>query len=208
MEFNKSIKNKNEHKNYFLKLKCKYILQKIFGNIQKTKLLEVIRYNKNIETRLELNYKNIIEQYSKIKIEIIPHLSKVGEFINFEEGKEEFYHIYLNDAKKETKSNCIERNNRTKKIKIIIDYQVNSFNKLFNDCEPILSINFKCFHRININNMLCMFCGCSSLEKLNISNFNTNNVTDMGSMFFGCSEEFQNKVRTLYNNIKEESFEN
>jgi hypothetical protein len=29
----------------------------------------------------------------------------------------------------------------------------------------------------------------------------------MRSMFFGCSEEFQNKVRTIYNNIKEEAFE-
>ena len=51
-----------------------------------------------------------------------------------------------------------------------------------------------------------MFSGCSSLKKLNISNFNTNNVTNMRAMFWGCSDQFQNKIRVEYKNIKEEAF--
>ena len=53
-----------------------------------------------------------------------------------------------------------------------------------------------------------MFFGCSSLKELNISNFNTNNVTFMRGMFLGCSEQFQNKIRAQYKNIKEEEFYN
>ena len=51
-----------------------------------------------------------------------------------------------------------------------------------------------------------MFYGCSSLEELNISNFNTNNITDMRFMFDGCSDQFKNKIRSEYKNIKEEAF--
>ena len=51
-----------------------------------------------------------------------------------------------------------------------------------------------------------MFSGCSSLKELNLSNFNTNNVTDMSYMFYGCSDQFKNKIRSEYKNIKEEAF--
>ena len=51
-----------------------------------------------------------------------------------------------------------------------------------------------------------MFDGCSSLKELNLSNFNTNIVTIMLSMFYGCSDQFKNKIRSEYKNIKEEAF--
>ena len=73
------------------------------------------------------------------------------------------------------------------KIKIIIDYQVQSFKKLFNYCKCIESINYKKFYRNNITDMSWMFYGCSSLKELNLNNFNTNNVTNMSCMFDGCS---------------------
>ena len=69
------------------------------------------------------------------------------------------------------------------KIKVIIDANVKSFNKLFYCCSDIKSITFVKFNRSNINDMSNMFSGCSSLEELNISNFNTNNVTNMSYMF-------------------------
>ena len=53
-----------------------------------------------------------------------------------------------------------------------------------------------------------IFCKRSSLKELNISNFNTNNVTDMKGMFSKCSNQFQNKIRAQYKNIKEEAFGN
>ena len=54
--------------------------------------------------------------------------------------------------------------------------------------------------------MNSMFYGCSSLKELNLSNFNTNNVTNMGYMFSGCSDQFKNKIKAQYKNIKEEAF--
>ena len=54
--------------------------------------------------------------------------------------------------------------------------------------------------------MRSMFFGCSSLKELNLSNFNTHNVTNMNCMFSGCSDQFKNKIRSEYKNIKEEAF--
>ena len=52
-----------------------------------------------------------------------------------------------------------------------MDYQIKSFEELFNFCECIESVKFKKFYRNNITKMPCMFYGCSSLEELNICNF-------------------------------------
>ena len=74
-------------------------------------------------------------------------------------------------------------------IKIIIDYQVESFERLFsNNYDFIESIYFKKFIRNNINNMSFMFYNCCCLTSLNLSNFNTNNVNDMRSMFSGLNK--------------------
>ena len=107
---------------------------------------------------------------------------------------------------KKKKNKYLNKNKNIDKIKIIIDYQVKSFEKLFYYCKCIEYINFKKFYRNNINNMGYMFYGCSSLRELNLSNFNTNNVTNMRGMFCGCSDQFHNKIRSEYKNIKEEAF--
>ena len=54
--------------------------------------------------------------------------------------------------------------------------------------------------------MSCMFYGCSSLKELNLNNFNTNNVTDMKWMFSGCSDELKLKLKSKFNEFKEEAF--
>ena len=51
-----------------------------------------------------------------------------------------------------------------------------------------------------------MFSGCSSLKELKLSNFNTSKVTNMRAMLWECSDQFQNKIRVEYKNIKEEAF--
>ena len=83
--------------------------------------------------------------------------------------------------------NYLNENENIENIKIIIDYQIKSFDGLFVDCDYIEYIYFKKFYRNNITDMNGMFYGCSSLKELNLSNFNTNNVTNMGGMFHGCS---------------------
>ena len=166
------------------------ILKKIFDNIQKNKVLEIIKYNKDIQKRININindYKEYLDIYSPIEIEIIPAKNKYGEFISISEGEEIYFHIYFNDNKKQVFTNILRKEFNVKKIKIIIDYQIKSFKDLFFKCECIESIYFKKFYRNNINNMRGMFIECSSLKELNLSNFNTNNVKNMNSMFCDCS---------------------
>ena len=191
-------------------LKSDYFIQKFFDYIQKRRTLKTIRYNKSIQKRINLNinhYKEYSEKYSSIEIEIKPMENKYGRFIKIKEEDEEYYHIYYNDNKKEKiKSTSLNENDKVSKINILIDYQVESFYELFYYCECIESICFKKFYRNNITNMGSMFDGCSSLKELNLNNFNTNNVTDMSEMFSKCSDELKLKLKSKFNEFKEEAF--
>jgi len=180
--------NQNDISNANLKsIKSNYILKKIYANLEKKKSLRIVKYNKNIQNRLNLDIKDY-EIFLMIEIEIIPCEDTYGKFINVKEEDKIYYHIYFNDNKEEIKNEFyIYEGDKVSKIKIIIDYQVKSFEKLFQNCKCIKSINFKKFYNNNINNMSWMFYGCSSLNKLNISNFITNNVNNMRSMFKECS---------------------
>ena len=67
--------NKINSKNKLKKLKSDYFLQKVFNIITKKISLEIIKYNKNIQRRLDINtndYKEYSELHSSIEIEIIP----------------------------------------------------------------------------------------------------------------------------------------
>ena len=199
------------------KLRSDYFIQKCFNYISERKSLEIIKYNKNIQKRINIdinNYRNYSEKYSSIEIEIIPFQIDYGKFINIENKEDvNYYHIYFNNKNIEIKRNYFFENEKVEKIKIIIDYQVDNFSRLFFNCLAIKSLNFKKFVRTNIINMtdmfywcsplkeldasnlktnnvvkmIGMFYGCSSLKKINVSNFNTSNVTDMSNMFNGCS---------------------
>ena len=169
------------------KIKSDYFLQKLYDNMTKKKKLEIVKYNKKMQNRINLsvkNYKEYSETFTPIEIEIITKKDKYGRFININGNDKLYYHIYFNDNKEEIKNKYeINKKDKIIKIKIIIDYQVKSFNFLFSKCECIESINFKQFYRNNIKTMSMMFYCCSSLKEINLSNFNTNNVTDIA----GCS---------------------
>ena len=168
-------------------IKSKYILQKIFNNLKKKKLLNTIKYNKNIKKRLDIDINDYKEEYSQIEIELRPLSNRYGKFINIDENTK-YYHIYFNNNnKEEIKRNFINENEKIIMINIIIDYQIRSFKNLFKNCNCIKSIYFKKFYRNNINNMSFMFSDCSSLEELSLNNFKTINVTKMSDMFNKCS---------------------
>ena len=148
-----------------------------------------MKYNKYIKKRININindFKEYSEKYSSIEIEIKLVNNKYSEFINIEKEEKKYYHIYFNNSKEEIKGNYINKDEEIKIIKIIIDYQVKSFEWLFYYCDCIESIYFKKFYRNNITNMNYMFFRCSSLKELNLNNFNTNNVTNMSYMFNRC----------------------
>ena len=135
-------------------IKSRYILSKIYDNMTKKKKLQIVKYNKRIQNRLNLDvkdYKEYSETYSSIEIEIILAKGKDDIFLNIDENDDLYYHIYFNDNKEEMKNQYyIKKEDKVRKIKIILDYQVKSFYKLFNDCYCIESINFKKFYRNNV----------------------------------------------------------
>jgi len=89
--------------NIFNYLKSDYFIRKLFEYISKRKSLETIKYNKNIQKRMDINindYKDYSEKYTSIELEIIPMKKEYGEFINIKEENKKYYHIYLMIIKK------------------------------------------------------------------------------------------------------------
>ena len=121
-------KNKNNQKiisnnisNILKNIKSNYILSKIYDNIQKRKYLEIVKYNKKIQNRLNLSikdYKEYSEIFTPIEIEIIPCKKKYGKFINIKENDKLYYHIYFNDNEKEIKNKYeIKERDKVKTLK-------------------------------------------------------------------------------------------
>ena len=166
------------------KIKSDYFLQKLYDNMPKKKKLAIVKYNKKIQNRINLSvkdYKEYSETYSSIEIEIIPKKGEYGKFVNINENDKLYYHIYFNDNKEEIKNKYkIDEEDKVTKIKIIIEYQVKSFEGLFYLCYCIESINFKKFYR--------------------------NNIIDMSYMFYGCSDDLKMKIKLENKNIKGEAF--
>ena len=141
-------------------LKSDYFIIKIFGIMKKNKSLEIVKYNKKLQKRLNLginDYKQYFELFSPIEIELNladNEYKRYGFFINILDEEKKYYQIYFNDSTKEIKRNFLEENEIINRIKIIINYQVKSFKKLFENCRCIDSIFFKKFHRINITLIL------------------------------------------------------
>ena len=89
-------------------IKSNYFLERIYNNILKKKSLEIVKYNKKIQNRINLSikdYKEYSEKFSSIEIEIIPCNNQYGSFINPKHSdKKLFYHIFFNDNKEEIKN--------------------------------------------------------------------------------------------------------
>jgi len=74
---------------------------------------------------------------------------KYGKFININEEDKKYFHIYFNDNKKnEIENTSLNAYDNVSKISIIIDYQIKTFSKLFDNCWNVESIEFKKFYRI------------------------------------------------------------
>ena len=189
--------------NSFENIKSIYILKQVLNSINSKNLLELIKYNKNIQKKLDIGI-NDYKYFKKIIIEIIPISFKEEEdddeeekpadiddydfthqFINIDKENESYYHIYFNDEEEDkTKRYYVYPSD--KKIKVIIDSNIKSLDGLFHDCRYNEKINFIIFNRNDIKSMNCMFKNCEHLKELNLNNFNTDNVTNMSGMFHGC----------------------
>ena len=185
----KTIKSTDVKKNIYKNIKSGYILKQIFDNIPENKLYKIIKINKNIQKRLNININNYIKLHNKIILEIFPiNKEDRNNFINILIPEKPFYHIYFNnDERKEINKDYFTIEDKVRKIKIIIDDNIKSLKDLFNGCICIKKIIFKKFNTKDIKDMSNMFYGCTSLEEINLNEFNTDKVTNMRNMFFQCS---------------------
>ena len=172
-------------------IRSKFILNKVIKYLSREKLLKLIKYNKQIQKKLNIDLEDY-KSFNQTEIELkfdqnISYYSKIGiRFVNYT-GNKSNYHIYFNDNKEEAKSNYMEEYENISKVRIVIDRYIKSFKKLFYS-SLAREINFIKFSRKDIIKMNSMFKKCHNLTKINISKLNTENVTDMGNMFSECSK--------------------
>ena len=139
----------------------------IFNYLPKKKSLLIIKSNKRIQNRLNLDinaYKKFSGEFSSVEIEIIPWMNEYSDFIKISNGFE-YCHIYFDNSKKEVATKYLDSIVKAHKIKIILEHQIKSFEKLFSRCNCIRAINFKKFCRNEIN-MSKMFYKCKCLKKI------------------------------------------
>ena len=135
--------------NLIKKIQSKYIMKLIMDNLKVKMRLNLMKYNKNLQKKLDIKLKDYAE-YSKIVIiEIVP--SKVLQkayFINFEPGEKDYIKIYFDGKRR--KENYIIKKDITSKIKIIIKSEFKKFDSLFYHCKCTQKITFVCFNRVDI----------------------------------------------------------
>ena len=202
-----------DNKKHIFNVKSSIILKHIFNNLKQKKLLEIIRYNKRLQNEFNKNIKDYYKESIKIIIDIIPHFYGNESIILKLNCDKKYYHLYFDDNKEEIdKTKPIFKSDKFKKIKIKIDHEVKSLNRLFSvsscfkkidvikfnrndindisymfeECYEVEEINFYDFPKDGIIHVEGLFSKCDKLKKLNISKFNTNNVEDMSYMFEGC----------------------
>ena len=167
-------------------IKSVYILKAILDNLKTRKSLIIIKYNKNIQQKLNIDEK-IYKDFCETEIEITPPKNVDGKFINILKKEDKpFFHIYFDDNKKEIKRNYLTKNEKIKKIKILIDYQVKSFFELFSECSCIESLNFKKCNRNDLDTFNSLFYKCTNLKEINLKNMNTEKIKDMSYLFGSC----------------------
>ena len=77
----------------FKNLKSDFFLIKIIDIIKKNKSLEIFKYNKKLQKRLNINIKNYKEYsqlYSSIEIELKLVDNRYGKFINISKEEKEY----------------------------------------------------------------------------------------------------------------------
>ena len=207
---NKRKATESSNSSIIIKIRCKYIIEKIFNLFTKKRVLKFLRYNKKILNKMNMSindYKNYYEEYSVIEFEIFTVKNKFSKFINIKPDEKKYFHIYFNNKKIESEIYETNEYMNIYKIRILIEHEVKSFKGLFSNCVCIKSIRFKKFARKNIKDMSHMFSHCYSLKKIDFGNFNTENVTYMNSMFKECA--FLKKIINLkiFNTNKVENME-
>ena len=154
MKYNDEKINRIDAKINFDDLKNVYFLTKIFEHINKRKYLDIVKYNKKLQNRLNLSindYKDYYQLYAPIEIELkLVNYENIynNRFINISDENMNYYHIFFDNSSEEIKRTELNDTDKANKIKIIIDYHIKSFKNLFYNCNCIKAIHFKNFQEL------------------------------------------------------------
>ena len=95
---NSRIISKIEQKKGFDNLKSNLMLKKIISLMKINKSLNIMRYNKKIQKRLNININDYIEYYKiEIELKLDDNEYKYDKFINIPAKEKGYYHIYFDD---------------------------------------------------------------------------------------------------------------
>ena len=161
-------------------IKSSYILKELFKYVNEYKKLKLLNYNKTIQQRINLSiedYKNYLSIKIEVKLIDNYNVNCNNTFISkeFKNSYSSFIYVVLNDETIERKIDSI-KNDKISKVKIILNYDLNSYKDLFKHCYFIKEIKFLKNNKNNVTDMSNMFYGCSSLTSLDISELKTDNV--------------------------------
>ena len=222
IRYNKSIQKRiNINIIHYKEYSEKYSSIEIEIKPMENKYGDFININKENEEYYHIYYNdNKNEQIKSTSLNENDKISKINIFIDYQ--VESFNELFYN-------CKCIEsicfkkfyRNNVTNMscmfygCSSLKELNLNNFNTnnvtnmscMFDGCSSLKELNLNNFNTNNVTNMSFMFNGCSSLKELNLNNFNTNNVTNMRWMFSKCSDELKLKLKSKFNEFKEEAFE-
>ena len=79
-------------------LKSDFFLRTVFDILNKKSSLEIVKINKSLQKRLNLNinhYKDYSQLYSTIEVELKLADNEYGKFINIPDEEEDYYHIII-----------------------------------------------------------------------------------------------------------------
>ena len=98
-------------------VKSKYILKKIFDDLEEVRALIIMRINKSLQNKLDIDI-NAYKEMCKIIIDIYPKRGIEGKLFNkLENTDESYYHIFLMRIKKKSKIIILVLMKGTKLIK-------------------------------------------------------------------------------------------
>ena len=125
-----------------IEIKSSFVLKIIFGFLNECKKLNIIKYNKKLQKRLNVN-KNYYSTIITIKFIKNRKNEFCFELFNKSDFYDEKIYLYNENNDKEVKNRSIKPNGNIRYIEVIFRRKRNSLAKLFSDYKYIKSVNIK-----------------------------------------------------------------
>ena len=155
-----------------LTVKSPQILKLLTNYIEPKNALNLIKYNKLLQKRLNLSIKDY-KSFINIILEIIPVepeklKREKNYFINL--TKEiKYYDIYFDDNIQDKNRIYFTKNDKINKIKVVLNGDFTNLSELFYTKKH------------------GQYGSCDCIKEIHFIKFTGENIIDMNSMFYGCS---------------------